>query len=108
MKTRAVDDLNQEHDVIAVKGSGADMAEIEPWGLPEVKLGPLREMRALDALSDEAMVNTQRLNLLNAAAPSSPRRRPPPLRMRPVSYLYVPNTLAVRCVALPPGAARPD
>jgi rhamnose utilization protein RhaD (predicted bifunctional aldolase and dehydrogenase)/NAD(P)-dependent dehydrogenase (short-subunit alcohol dehydrogenase family) len=70
VKTRAVDDLGQEHDVIAVKGSGADMAEIEPWGLPEVKLGPLREMRALDALSDEAMVNTQRLNLLNAAAPN--------------------------------------
>jgi rhamnose utilization protein RhaD (predicted bifunctional aldolase and dehydrogenase)/NAD(P)-dependent dehydrogenase (short-subunit alcohol dehydrogenase family) len=46
------------------------MAEIEPWGLPEVKLGPLREMRALAALSDEAMVNTQRLNLLNAAAPN--------------------------------------
>jgi rhamnose utilization protein RhaD (predicted bifunctional aldolase and dehydrogenase)/NAD(P)-dependent dehydrogenase (short-subunit alcohol dehydrogenase family) len=70
VKPRAVDDLGQEHDVIAVKGSGADMAEIEPWGLPEVKLGPLREMRALDALSDEAMVNTQRLNLLNAAAPN--------------------------------------
>jgi rhamnose utilization protein RhaD (predicted bifunctional aldolase and dehydrogenase)/NAD(P)-dependent dehydrogenase (short-subunit alcohol dehydrogenase family) len=70
VKTRAVDDLGQEHDVIAVKGSGADMAEIEPWGLPEVKLGPVREMRALAALSDEAMVNTQRLNLLNAAAPN--------------------------------------
>ncbi|WP_244500422.1 bifunctional aldolase/short-chain dehydrogenase [Methyloceanibacter methanicus] len=70
VKTRAVDDLGQEHDVIAVKGSGADMADMEPWGLPAVKLGPLREMRALDALSDEAMVNMQRLNLLNAAAPN--------------------------------------
>jgi rhamnose utilization protein RhaD (predicted bifunctional aldolase and dehydrogenase)/NAD(P)-dependent dehydrogenase (short-subunit alcohol dehydrogenase family) len=70
VKTRAVDDLGQEHDVIAVKGSGADMAEIEPWGLPAVKLGPLREMRGLDALSDEAMVNCQRLNLLDAAAPN--------------------------------------
>ena len=70
VKTRAVDDLGQGHDVIAVKGSGADMAEIEPWGLPAVKLGPLREMRGLDALSDEAMVNSQRLNLLDAAAPN--------------------------------------
>lgn len=70
VKTRAVDDLGQEHDVIAVKGSGADMADMEPWGLPSVKLGPLREMRALEALSDEAMVNMQRLNLLNAAAPN--------------------------------------
>jgi rhamnose utilization protein RhaD (predicted bifunctional aldolase and dehydrogenase)/NAD(P)-dependent dehydrogenase (short-subunit alcohol dehydrogenase family) len=70
VKTRAADDLGQEHEVIAVKGSGADMADMEPWGLPAVKLGPLREMRALDALSDEAMVNVQRLNLLTASAPN--------------------------------------
>src|SRR6516225_8113849 len=62
VKTRAIDDLGHEHEVIAVKGSGADMADIEPWGLPAVKLGPLRQLRALDALSDEAMVNVQRLN----------------------------------------------
>ena len=46
VKTRAHDDLGQEHEVICVKGSGADMADIEPWGLPAVKLGPLRELRA--------------------------------------------------------------
>ena len=70
VKTRARDDLGVEHDVIAVKGSGADMADIEPWGLPAVKLEPLRQLRALDALSDEAMVNVQRLNLLDSAAPN--------------------------------------
>jgi rhamnose utilization protein RhaD (predicted bifunctional aldolase and dehydrogenase)/NAD(P)-dependent dehydrogenase (short-subunit alcohol dehydrogenase family) len=70
VKTRATDDLGQEHEVIAVKGSGADMADMEPWGLPAVKLEPLRKMRALDALSDEAMVNLQRLNLLDASAPN--------------------------------------
>ncbi len=70
VKTTATDDLGQEHEVIAVKGSGADMADMEPWGLPAVKLGPLRELRALDALSDEAMVNVQRLNLLDASAPN--------------------------------------
>ena len=70
VKSTATDDLGQEHAVIAVKGSGADMADIEPWGLPAVKLGPLRELRALDDLSDESMVNVQRLNLLNAAAPN--------------------------------------
>ena len=59
-----------EHEVIAVKGSGADMADIEPWGLPAVKLEPLRELRALEALSDEAMVNVQRLNLLDSTAPN--------------------------------------
>ncbi|HTP36864.1 MAG TPA: bifunctional aldolase/short-chain dehydrogenase [Methyloceanibacter sp.] len=70
VKTRGRDDLGVEHEVIAVKGSGADMADIEPWGLPAVKLGPLRELRTLEALSDEAMVNVQRLNLLDSTAPN--------------------------------------
>ena len=70
VKTKGTDDLGQEHEVIAVKGSGADMADIEPWGLPMVKLEPLRQLRALEALSDEAMVNVQRLNLLDSTAPN--------------------------------------
>ena len=70
VKTRAMDDLGHEHEVLCVKGSGWDMAEIEPPGLPAVKLEPLRKLRALDALSDEDMVNFQRLNLLDAAAPN--------------------------------------
>jgi rhamnose utilization protein RhaD (predicted bifunctional aldolase and dehydrogenase)/NAD(P)-dependent dehydrogenase (short-subunit alcohol dehydrogenase family) len=70
VKTRGRDDLGVDHEVIAVKGSGADMADIEPWGLPAVKLGPLRELRTLEALSDEAMVNVQRLNLLDSTAPN--------------------------------------
>ena len=47
VKTRAKDDLGQEHEVIAVKGSGWDMAEIEPQGMPAVKLEPLQRLRAL-------------------------------------------------------------
>src|SRR3990170_1178658 len=70
VKTRAKDDLGNEHEVIAVKGSGWDMADTEPQGLPAVKLEPLRKLRALGALSDEAMVNVQRLNLLDSAAPN--------------------------------------
>ncbi len=70
VKTRSSDDLGEAHDVIAVKGSGADMADIEPWGLPAVKLAPLRRLRALETLSDEAMVNVQRLNLLDSSAPN--------------------------------------
>ena len=70
VKTRAKDDLGNEHEVIAVKGSGWDMADIEPQGLPAVKLEPLRKLRALAELSDEAMVNVQRLNLLDAGAPN--------------------------------------
>ncbi len=70
VKTRARDDLGQEHAVICVKGSGWDMADIKPAGLPAVKLEPLRALRALAALSDEAMVNVQRLNLLDSTAPN--------------------------------------
>ena len=70
VKTPAKDDVGVEHEVIAVKGSGWDMAEIEPQGMPAVKLEPLRRLRALSALSDEAMVNVQRLNLLDASAPN--------------------------------------
>ena len=46
------------------------MGNIEPAGLPAVRLAPLRRLRALTALSDEDMVNVQRVNLLDRAAPN--------------------------------------
>lgn len=53
-----------------MKGSGWDMAEIEPAGLPAVRLAPIAELRALEKLSDEDMVNIQRCNLLDSSAPN--------------------------------------
>ena len=42
-------------------------------GLPAVRLVPLLQLRSLAALSDEAMVNVQRLNLLDVStAPRNP------------------------------------
>src|SRR4026209_149539 len=38
VKTRAKDDLGNEHEAIAAKGPGGEMADIEPQGLPAVKL----------------------------------------------------------------------
>jgi rhamnose utilization protein RhaD (predicted bifunctional aldolase and dehydrogenase)/NAD(P)-dependent dehydrogenase (short-subunit alcohol dehydrogenase family) len=70
VKTRMKDLLGDTLDVICVKGSGWDMGNIEPAGLPAVKVEPLRRLRALDRLSDEDMVNFQRLNLLDASAPN--------------------------------------
>ena len=70
VKTRMTDLLGEAHDVLCVKGSGWDMGTIEPAGLPAVKLAPLRKLRGLATLSDEDMVNFQRLNLLDAAAPN--------------------------------------
>jgi len=70
VKTQAKDLLGDTADVICVKGSGWDMGDIEPPGLPAVKLAPLRRLRALDKLSDEDMVNFQRINLLDSSAPN--------------------------------------
>jgi rhamnose utilization protein RhaD (predicted bifunctional aldolase and dehydrogenase)/NAD(P)-dependent dehydrogenase (short-subunit alcohol dehydrogenase family) len=70
VKTRAKDILGEDVDVICVKGSGWDMGNIEPQGLPAVKLAELRRLRALPKLSDEDMVNFQRINLLDSSAPN--------------------------------------
>ncbi len=59
-----------EIDVLHVKGSGWDLGVIEPAGLPGVRLAPLQDLRALDALSDEDMVNLQRANLLDSTSPN--------------------------------------
>jgi len=70
VKTTATDELGREIEVLCVKGSGWDMAEIEPVGLPAVCLAPLRELRVLDELADEAMVNAVRRNLMDVTSPT--------------------------------------
>ncbi len=70
VKTRLKDTLGEEVDVLCVKGSGWDMGSIEPPGLPAVRLAPLRKLTKLDRLTDEDMVNFQRLNLLDSNAPN--------------------------------------
>ncbi len=44
VKTKARDMLGDEVDVICVKGSGWDMGNIEPAGLPAVRLAELRRV----------------------------------------------------------------
>ncbi len=70
VKTVIADQMGREADVLCVKGSGWDMAHIEPAGLPAVRLEPIRELRSLARLSDEDMVNAQRCNLIKASAPN--------------------------------------
>ncbi|HEY7663756.1 MAG TPA: bifunctional aldolase/short-chain dehydrogenase [Xanthobacteraceae bacterium] len=70
VKTMLPDLLGEEVAVLCVKGSGADMASIEPAGLPAVRLERLRKLRARTALSDEEMVRIQRENLLEPGAPN--------------------------------------
>jgi rhamnose utilization protein RhaD (predicted bifunctional aldolase and dehydrogenase)/NAD(P)-dependent dehydrogenase (short-subunit alcohol dehydrogenase family) len=70
VKTEATDLVGEPAEVLCVKGSGWDMAAIEPAGLPAVRLGPLRKLRQREALSDEDMVRVQRANLLDPGAPN--------------------------------------
>lgn len=70
VKTTFLDPLGTSVPAIHVKGSGWDLATIEPAGLPGMDLEALRRLRALDALSDEAMVNQQRIRLFDAGSPT--------------------------------------
>ena len=64
------DRLGRELDVLYIKGSGWDLGTIEPAGHPAVRLGPLRDLRKLEKLSDEEMVAELRSALLDASAPT--------------------------------------
>src|SRR5436190_987648 len=70
VKTVLPDLLDEPVEVLCVKGSGWDMAQIEPPGLPAVRLAPIQKLRARDALSDEDMVRIQRANLIDPGAPN--------------------------------------
>ena len=70
VKTRVKDRMGCPVDVLCVKGSGWDMGDIEPQGLPAVRLNAIVELQNLDVLSDEDMVNAQRCALLDATSPN--------------------------------------
>ena len=70
VKTRARDMSGDETDVLCVKGSGWDMGNIEPQGLPAVRMAPLLKLRGRETLSDEDMVKHQRAYLLDPGAPN--------------------------------------
>ena len=70
VKDTATTVLGEGVTVLHIKGSGRDLATIEPAGHPAVRLDPLRALRKLPSMTDEAMVNELRLNLLDAASPN--------------------------------------
>lgn len=70
VKTTVKDLLGDAVEVLCVKGSGSDLADVEPAGLPAVVLAPLLRLRKLGKLSDEEMVNQVRIRLLDASAPN--------------------------------------
>jgi rhamnose utilization protein RhaD (predicted bifunctional aldolase and dehydrogenase)/NAD(P)-dependent dehydrogenase (short-subunit alcohol dehydrogenase family) len=70
VKTVLPDLLGDPAEVLCIKGSGWDMATIEPAGLPAVRLAPLARLLARGALSDEDMVRILRANLIDPGAPN--------------------------------------
>jgi rhamnose utilization protein RhaD (predicted bifunctional aldolase and dehydrogenase)/NAD(P)-dependent dehydrogenase (short-subunit alcohol dehydrogenase family) len=70
VKTELTDLAGNPVAAMCVKGSGWDMASIEPPGLPAMRRAAVDPLLALDALSDEDMVNAQRLSLLDSTAPN--------------------------------------
>jgi rhamnose utilization protein RhaD (predicted bifunctional aldolase and dehydrogenase)/NAD(P)-dependent dehydrogenase (short-subunit alcohol dehydrogenase family) len=70
VKTISRDIDGKNYDVLCVKGSGWDMAEIEPEGLPAVKLQPLLALKNKKKLSDEDMVSYQKRNLMDIKSPN--------------------------------------
>jgi rhamnose utilization protein RhaD (predicted bifunctional aldolase and dehydrogenase)/NAD(P)-dependent dehydrogenase (short-subunit alcohol dehydrogenase family) len=62
--------LGDDVPAIYVKGSGWDMASLEPQGLPGMDLDCLTRLRTLESLDDEAMVNEIRTHLFDASAPT--------------------------------------
>ena len=70
VKVERQDLFGNTKKVIHVKGSGWDLDTILAPGLPGLWLDSLRDLRHLDKLSDEDMVNVQRANLLDSSAPN--------------------------------------
>ncbi len=70
VKTTVVDDIGNQVPVLCVKGSGWDLGNIEPAGLPAVRLESLGALRDRDALCDEDMVNAQRTRLIDSSSPN--------------------------------------
>jgi rhamnose utilization protein RhaD (predicted bifunctional aldolase and dehydrogenase)/NAD(P)-dependent dehydrogenase (short-subunit alcohol dehydrogenase family) len=70
VKSRQRDLFGDEIEVLCVKGSGWDLATIEPAGHPAVRLDPLERLRGRNRLSDEEMVSAQRQCLLDPTAPN--------------------------------------
>lgn len=104
VKTRAIDLADDEIDVLCVKGSGWDLGDIEPPGLPAVRLAPLLKLRARASLSDEEMVRYQRAHLLDPSAPN-PSVETLLHAFLPLKYVDHTHSTAVLSIADQPDAA---
>lgn len=70
IKGHSTDAWGEPVATLWVKGSGWDLATIEPPGFAPLRLEPVRRLAELAKLSDTEMVNQLRIHLLDASAPN--------------------------------------
>ena len=70
VKARVTDLVGAEVEALCVKGSGFDMAAIEPSGFAAVRLAPLRSLRARATITDRDLLQIQRANLIDPMGPN--------------------------------------
>jgi rhamnulose-1-phosphate aldolase/alcohol dehydrogenase len=97
VKARVKDLLDEDVDVLCVKGSGWDMANIEPAGMPAVRLAALRKLRSRSTMPDEEMVRLQRAALID---PQSPNPSVESLLHAFVPHKFVDHTHATAVLSL--------
>ena len=69
VKLRARNILGEEREVLYIKGSGIDLAAIEPEGFVGLELDPLRKLKGLPTLSDEEMENQLQIHKIRSSSP---------------------------------------
>src|SRR3989344_3273381 len=70
VKAKLKNIFGETEDVLYVKGSGWDLATIEPQGFSPVRMDTLLKLAKLETLSDSDMVNVQKSAMTNPTAPA--------------------------------------
>ncbi len=69
VKLRVKNIVEEEEEILYIKGSGIDLAAIEPGDFVGLELEPLRNLKRLPALSDEEMENQLRIHKIQSSSP---------------------------------------
>ena len=104
VKATGADPFGTTHDVLYVKGSGWDLATIEPQGFAPVRLDLLQRLAELPSLADSALMRAQRSALLDPGAPD-PSIEAVLHAMIPFAYVDHTHADAVVAITNTPGGA---
>lgn len=69
VKLRVKNIVGEEQEILYIKGSGIDLAAVEPGDFVGLELEPLRKLKNLPALSDEEMENQLQIHKIQSSSP---------------------------------------